>query len=198
MLEQTPNTLILTIRPNTISRFTTFLQRGFLIPCNAPITLYDLLLTLPGFDRQYISSHIETIFINGTASDSFRQYLVPGNTVALSAAMPGLAGAIFRKNGPHASLRSTPVSTQHNTQTESKGFITIKLFNMIAGDKGEDILTAGILVKGSTLARFFHSQQKRLQPLLVDIRKNSMSLSPEDATLFAESHSRLQLKVISL
>jgi len=196
MLEKSPKTLILTLQPNTISRLTTLLQRGFLVPCAAPVTLYELLLNLPGFDQQYISDHIETIFINGTASDSLEQILVPGNTVALSAAMPGLAGAIFRKGGIHASLRSKTVPAQ-STQAEAEGFITVKLFNMIAGDRGEEMLTAGLLVKGSTLARFFHKQQERLHPLLIDIRQNSISLSLEDARLFAESHSRLRLRVES-
>jgi len=194
MLEKIPPTLILTLEPNTISRLTTLLQRGFLVPCAAPVTLYELLQNLPGFDRQYITDHIETIFINGTACDSLEHFLVPGNTVALSAAMPGLAGAIFRKGGAHAGLRSKTAPAL-STQAEPEGFISVKLFNMIADDRGEEMLTEGILVKGPILARFFHKQQERLQSLLIDIRQNSMSLSMEDARLFAEAHSRIQLRV---
>ncbi len=65
-----PPTLILTVQAGTISRLAPLLQRGFLVPCPGQVTLYDFLPGLPGFDREYITSRIETIFINGCAADS--------------------------------------------------------------------------------------------------------------------------------
>lgn len=186
--------LVLTIRSGNISRLTTLLQRGFLVPCSTSVTLYDFLLSLPGFNLDYITDRIETIFINGCASDSLQHPLIPGSTLALSAAMPGLAGAIFRKGGAHASLRSKPGRSQP-LPAATDGFITVKLFNMIATDKGEELLTRGILVNGPTLARFFHRQQKRLQPPLIDIRQNATSITLADALLLAKSHSRIKLRV---
>ena len=190
-----PPSLILNIKHNTIARLSTLLQRGFLVPCSAPVSLADLLLSLPGFDREYITTHIETIFINGTAGDSLEQLIAPGNTVALSAAMPGLAGAIFRKGGIHAGLRSTPVSPP--AVHTNGAFITVKLFNSIGADKGGHLLMSGVLVKGSALTRFFRNQRERLQSLLVDIRQSKKVLSLNEATLFAEAHSTLQLRVHS-
>ena len=188
-------TLLLTVRAGTIPRLAPLLQRGFLLPCSRPVSLYDFLQGLPGFDREYITSRIETIFINGCAADSLEAALSAGDTVALSAAMPGLAGAIFRKGGLHASLRSQPARAQ-TKQTTTGGFITIKLFNMIATDTVEDILPRGILMKGSVLARFFHRQQERLHSLLIDIHHDTNSLSLKKARRIAETDDILHLKAL--
>ncbi len=190
-----PPLLVLTVRTGTMSRLAPLLQSGFLVPCSGPVTLHDLLRSLPGFDREYITSRIETIFINGCAADSPEATLSAGDTVALSAAMPGLAGAIFRKGGLHASLRSRPARAQ-TKQTTTDDFITVKLFNMIATDTVEDILPRGILMKGSILARFFHRRQERLQTLLIDIRHDPAPLSLKGARRLAEEGDTLQLKVL--
>ncbi|MCF6186152.1 MAG: hypothetical protein L3J49_01560 [Desulfobulbaceae bacterium] len=188
-------TLILSVRGGTMARLAPLLQRGFLVPCPGQVTLYDFLPGLPGFNREYITSRIETIFINGCAADSLETTLPVGSTVALSAAMPGLAGAIFRKGGLHASLRSQPARAQTKLTT-TDGFITVKLFNTIATDTVEDILPRGILMKGPVLARFFHRQQERLRSLLIDIQHDTNSLSLKKARLLAETDDVLHLKVL--
>ena len=195
MPTQKQPTLVLTVRPGFMLRLAPLLQRGFLIPVPGPITVYGLLLKLPGFDRQYITSRVETIFINGCAADSLETTLPAGSTVALSAAMPGLAGAIFRKGGLHAALRSKP-ARRPVPLPAADGCMTVKLFNIIATDTVEELLTRGILMNGDVLARFFHRQQERLQSLLVDIRHDTNSLSLKDARLLAEADDTLLLKAI--
>jgi len=190
-----PPTLILTVQPGAIARLAPLLQRGFLVPCPGPVILSDFLGGLPGFDREYISSRIETIFINGCAADSLEATLPVGSTVALSAAMPGLAGAIFRKGGVHASLRSKSAQTR-TLQATTDGYVTVKLFNMIATDTVENLLAQGILMKGAVLARFFHRQQERLQTLLIDIQYDTNALSLKKARLLAEAGDMLHLKAI--
>ncbi len=194
MPEKKQPTLILTVRPENILALTTLLQRGFLVPCRGPVTLTELLIDLLGFDQKYISKSIETIFINGCACDSLEQYIFPSTSVALSAAMPGLAGAIFRKGGAHASLRSQPVHKSLPREATA-GFITVKLFNMVATDKGEELLTKGILVKGSILSRFFSRQQERLRSLDLVIRHNAGTLSLKDAVHWAAPHHHIQFSV---
>ena len=157
--------------PKQIKRLATLLQRGFLIPCTNPIPLETVLLGLPGFSREYIHSRIETIFINGTASDSLAQSVGPGCTVALSAAMPGLAGAIFRKGGPHAALR-TPAPTSLPGDQNRHQFLTLKLFNMVADDSVQPLLDQGILMRDTTLARFFKNRAEQLHHILSAITIN--------------------------
>ncbi len=154
--------------PQHIKRLATLLQRGFLIPCADPIPLETLLLDLPGFNREYIHNRIETIFINGSAADSPAHSLMPGSTVALSAAMPGLAGAIFRKGGPHAGLRTLPPPPKPEDHSRHE-FVTLKLFNRVADDTVEPFLRQGILMRHATLTRFFRNRTEQLQHILSSI-----------------------------
>ncbi len=164
--------ITLTVAPQQIKRLATLLQRGFLIPCPNPVSLETLLLGLPGFNREYIHNRIETIFINGSAADSLAYSLEPGSTVALSAAMPGLAGAIFRKGGPHAGLRTLPPPARSENHGRH-AFVTLKLFNMVADDTVQPLLRQGILMKHATLARFFRNRAEQLQHILFAISINS-------------------------
>jgi len=88
MSHQSPPTLHFSL-PDGTKRLASLLQRGILIPCSGSTDLESLLLLLPGCDRDYIGSRIETIFVNGVAIDSLTTILHPGATVGLSAAMPG-------------------------------------------------------------------------------------------------------------
>jgi len=164
--------ITLTVAPQQIKRLATLLQRGFLISCPNPVALETLLLGLPGFNREYIHNRIETIFINGSAADSLAYSLEPGSTVALSAAMPGLAGAIFRKGGPHAGLRTLPPPARSENHGHHE-FVTLKLFNMVADDTVQPLLHQGILMKRATLARFFRNRAEQLQHILFAISINS-------------------------
>ncbi len=158
--------------PQHIKRLATLLQRGFLIPCANPVSLETLLLDLPGFNREYIHNRIETIFINGSAADSLAPSLMPGSTVALSAAMPGLAGAIFRKGGPHAGLRTPPPPPKPEDHSRHE-FVTLKLFNMVADDTVGPLLHQGILMRHATLARFFRNRTEQLRHILSAITINT-------------------------
>ncbi len=183
-------TITLIPAPGQSKRLATLLQRGFLIPCAEPIPLETVLLGLPGFTREYIHNRIETIFINGTAADSLAQSVWPGCTVALSAAMPGLAGAIFRKGGPHASLRTPPpvsLPADHNRHE----FLTLKLFNLVADDCVQPLLNRGILMRNPTLARFFKNRADQLPQILTAIILNRTPIPinraiqlPENQDLF--------------
>ena len=111
---------------------------------------------LPGFTVDYINSRVQTIFLNGSAVDDLETPLTGARPVlAISAAMPGLAGAIFRRNSMHAALRSAsaqdPVSSEH-PETVS---VTLKLFNMIAAEKGPGLLARGVGFTGAQLSDFF-------------------------------------------
>ena len=168
MTPQTVPSVTLILRHGAANKPATLLQRGFLVPASRPFTIVELLKKLPGFETNYITARIQTIFVNGTAADTLEQVLTPGSTLALSAAMPGLAGAIFRRGGRHSSLRSEPVTSTQQF-TGEPGYITIKLFNMIATERGPDILRGGVLVEGKTLTRFLTYRGESMQALVKQI-----------------------------
>jgi hypothetical protein len=153
----------------------TLLQRGFLIPISGETTLAQLLIPLPGFSDKYLQDRVQTIFVNGLSEDNLDRNLFAGDTLALSAAMPGLAGAIFRRGGQHASLRTRPEKIQHRQNTS--GFITLKLFNMIAMETGMPLLQNGIILNRDILLAFFKARGETLRPL---IRIMEINCQPEN------------------
>lgn len=155
--------LTLQLPEETVAGFASLLQHGMLFAVDRPVAILPFLLALPGFSAEYIEKTVQTIFINGVAADSLERTLAAGSTLALSAAMPGLAGAIFRRQGVHGSLRSHP-ATQTPPVPSDSGFITLKLFNSIATDRVQDLLTHGILLTGKALHDFAARQEHLLQP----------------------------------
>jgi len=151
--DRTYPTLELNLPATALPGFASLLQHGVLFPIQKPTPLLSFLITLPGFSADYIEENVQTIFINGVAADSLNKEMVDGTTVALSAAMPGLAGAIFRRQGVHGSLRSKQVTDAPPVQSGA-GFLILKFFNSIATDRVKDLLQEGVLVSGKALVRF--------------------------------------------
>ena len=166
----------------------TLLQRGFLLPITGTVSIAEQLTTLPGFSEEYISERVQTIFVNGLAEDNTARKLVAGDTLALSAAMPGLAGAIFRRGGQHSSLRTRPMATKHHSASQS-GHITLKLFNMIATETGPQLLQKGILIKGKILARFLDRQGERMLPLIERVEVDKSAVPPSELTGIAADNT---------
>ena len=163
-MQNTPLPRLLIALPNErIPGFASLLQHGILLNMYQPTPLLPLLLSLPGFTAEYIEKTVQTIFINGVAADRLDQLLHAGNTIALSAAMPGLAGAIFRRQGLHASLRTQPQTLAPSSPSAS-GTLTLKLFNSIATDRVQDLLTQGICVTGKSIHDFASRQPHLFQP----------------------------------
>jgi hypothetical protein len=159
----TPPQLIMSLPQQTVAGFAALLQHGILLTVDRPVALLPFLLSLPGFDAAYIENTVQTIFINGVAVDSLDRSLPPGATLALSAAMPGLAGAIFRRQGLHGSLRSQPAEKVASLQSNS-GFVTLKLFNSIATDRVCDLLAQGINLSGRVFHDFAAKRAYLFQP----------------------------------
>lgn len=135
--------------------FTTVFQGGVAMQIPAGTPLGSFLDTLPGFTMDYVTDEIQTIFLDGTAIDDLQTPIDGDNPVlALSAAMPGLAGAILRRNSFHAALRTT---TARHADHHDRGpvTITLKLFNSIARDRGPALLAGGIRVDAHKLRDFF-------------------------------------------
>ncbi len=156
-------TLELDLPAEAFPGFASLLQHGVLFPIEKSTPLLALLVTLPGFSAEYIEKNVQTIFINGVAADSLNKEMVDGTTVALSAAMPGLAGAIFRRQGVHGSLRSKQV-TDAPLEQSGAGFLTLKFFNSIATDRVADLLQKGILVSGKALVKFARMRGHLFEP----------------------------------
>jgi len=160
-----PN-LELFVAPGTAPLFATILQAGIAIETRSGETLGAFLNKLCGFSTNYIIDEIQTIFLNGTAIDDLETPLTGDSPVlALSAAMPGLAGAIFRKNSLHAALRTTLAEQQTARPGQTGITLSLKLFNSIARDRGPALLAQGVSIKSANLLGFFTTNPALLDHL---------------------------------
>ncbi len=146
-----------------VAAFSSLLQHGILYAVDKPVDICSFLLALPGFSADYLAKNVQTVFINGSAADSLDRFLGSGGTVALSAAMPGLAGAIFRRQGPHGSLRSRTEGKADCGNT-GPGFITLKLFNSIATERVLELMTQGILIDSQAFLDFAGRREQLFHP----------------------------------
>lgn len=118
--------------------------------------LGDFLLEI-GFPDEYIEKRVQTIFLDGkTIDDPRTEVLRPGAAIALSAALPGLAGAMFRRKSPVSALRTrTADLAEHLGDEGGSGFVLLKLFNLVAEEMGPLLMQKGIFIRGRDLAEEF-------------------------------------------
>jgi len=142
------------------SRFSDILQKGFAFNTLVGVSVKTFLCDFMALDPQYIQERISTIFLDGMAVDNIEEAIISeGSTLALSSAMPGLAGATLRRDGIYASLReSITYKEKANNSRIKEGRITLKLFNLLIDDIGPVFLKKGIIVKSRELKNFFVKQ----------------------------------------
>lgn len=122
------------------------LQQGFEIQITANSTVWSVLCQDLGLPPEYVDTRIQTVFLDGQPVDSLAQGRVAaGATLALSAAMPGLVGAILRRGSFYAAMRQeiTYRSKEQDSPAEP-GLIKLKLFNLLATELGPHLAARGI------------------------------------------------------
>ena len=128
--------------------FTRLFSKGVEIRVYLPCKLGEMLCDQVGVASDYLENRIQTVFLNGQPVDDVKQAGISnGATIALSAAMPGLVGAVLRKGGFFSNLRDS-ITFQCDTddQRECWGRVIIKLFNMTTREVGPLLLKHGILL----------------------------------------------------
>ena len=137
--------------------FSSILQAGFKVNVQTGVSVRDLLCNQFDINPEYVEDRIRTAFLNGKPVDDFSTAIIEsGATLALSAAMPGLVGATFRKGGYLAAFRGTITHRRADTVAEDRaGVVSIKLFNLLAKEIGLTFLKRGIIVDSDTARWFF-------------------------------------------
>ncbi len=132
----------------------TLLGIGIGIPTTMGISLKKFLCGQLMIPSDYLENRIQTILMNSRAVDDVDQaYIADGDVVALSAAMPGLAGATLRRGGHLAPMRAaiSQSRTKSASDGHQSGIVVLKLFNLVAKEIGPQILSAGFWLKGKDL-----------------------------------------------
>jgi hypothetical protein len=137
--------------------FSSILQAGFRVNVQTGVSIEDLLSDQFDVNPEYVKDRIRTAFLNGKPVDDFSSTIMEsGDTLALSAAMPGLVGATFRKGGYLAAFRGTITHQRTDKIIEdSAGVVTIKLFNLLPREIGLTFLKRGLMVDSNTARWFF-------------------------------------------
>jgi hypothetical protein len=137
--------------------FSSILQAGFKVNAHTGVSIRDLLCNQFDVDPDYVKDRIRTAFLNGRPVDDFSTAMVENDaTLALSAAMPGLVGATFRKGGYLAAFRGTITHRRADTIVRDRvGMVSIKLFNALGKEIGLTFLKRGLMVDSNTARWFF-------------------------------------------
>jgi len=145
------------------------LQSGFWVVAREGISPRSFMRTALGFPDEYIESEVSTVFLDDKPVDDIDgATLVDGSRLALSAAMPGLVGAVMRRHSPYAAFRETishrgsaagaaagstaggPGMVAARAGKSSAGGeairLRVKLFNSVMRDRGPEVLAKGIFL----------------------------------------------------
>ena len=174
----------LLVSADSVDRFSTLLQSGIFLSVRQGESIGGLLASIPGFSKEYIQNRVQTIFVDGLPADDLEQQFSEEETVlAISAAMPGLAGAIFRKNGPHASLRTATAKKSNQLLSDKTVSVRLKLFNIIAKERGAALLAGGCLLQAASLRKFLNYRP----PLAASIRKITINQQEADIKVLQQN-----------
>jgi hypothetical protein len=140
----------------TMKNFCLMLQRGFLVQAHTGCSISSLLSEQFGFSRDFVAKRVTTVLLDGKPVDDIESALVTEKSrLALSAAMPGLVGAVLRKESAYASFRRSITHREAGEQCVAReGLIEMKLFNSLMEEMGQEFFREGIMVEGSELASF--------------------------------------------
>jgi hypothetical protein len=166
--------LLICVDARLIPRFLKLLERGFKVKITASLSIRELLCHEFGISDEYVDNRIQTIFLDGRPVDNVdTAWVQNGSKLALSAAMPGLVGATFRKGGFYASLRDTiSYKKTENSVFKGAGEIILKLFNMVAKELGPELLAKGIRIEGNAFQNFVSRNAADLKTACTSIQLN--------------------------
>lgn len=189
--------LWLTVAPEALPLFTTVLQSGIEVTTPHGQSLADFLNKFPGFTADYLSNTVQTVFLDGSAVDDLALPLTGHHpVVALSAAMPGLAGAIFRKNSFHSALRTETKSLHSSQEGKDSLLVTLKLFNSIARDRGQELLQEGVCLQAKVLLSFLTKRIKLLQSI-ESVHLADKKIDYKELLRVLPELSRVNVKIVS-
>ena len=149
--------LIITAAEALVAKFFRLLQSGFALKLAAGSDIKSFLCRQVGLSEDYFAERIQTLFLDGRpVDDAATAHIRDGSRLALSAAMPGVAGALFRNGGRYSAMRKGISYREQDVMSdEEAGWVTIKLFNLVLKELGPFFLAKGLRLDGKTVRDFF-------------------------------------------
>ena len=171
--------LTLSIARESLHSFFSLLRQGFMIEVQAGCSIKTMLADALGLDDSYVENRIKTIFLNAKPVDDINTACIEnGSVLALSGAMPGLAGATLRRGGQLASFRGSISCRSHGeNELGQNGYAFVKLFNLLVNDLGPIFLEKGILINKQQLVTFLRRQPDNFRLILKSADFNGKKIS---------------------
>ncbi len=172
-----------------------FLRRGFWIRARAGACLRDILIRDLGLSEEAVRDRIQTVFLDGEVVDDF-DVVFPGfgSTLALSAAMPGLLGACFRKGGDFAGMRGSITSRECSPEPGREiGELRIKLYNLLTGELGDTLLERGIMAEAGQIRALVEERFPELRQALAGVWVDGSKITPAELVEWLGSRAEGEL-----
>ncbi len=152
---------LLGVPRNMLGELHGLLQEGVLLEVPEGCSVWEVLNRELGLEQEFVERRIQTIFLNSKPVDSLeKSYVREGDTIAISAAMPGLVGAVMRRGGELSSLRSGISACPEDGPCENpscKAQVRVKFFNLLLAEIGDELLQEGVLVQDARLQELLSS-----------------------------------------
>ena len=173
--------LRITVTENDEAKLVGLLTPSFSVRVRVGIDLKTFVCQELGVHAAYFDERIQTIFLDSKPVDDVTTALVhDGSVLALSAAMPGLVGATFRKGGQYSWMRrsiSHPGDDKHDQATD--GWVSVKLFNMVLKELGSGFLEQGIWINGERVQDFIKIQPQAFRQHIQALPLDGTPMSPD-------------------
>lgn len=156
------------------------LRAGILAPAETGLSIRDFLRQKLGVSPVYLDREIQTVLLDGKPVDDLNNAPIgAGSTLALSAAMPGMAGATMRSSGFYATFRQViSYHGEKGPKSEIETPVMVKCFNKVAEDLGPGLLEKGVTLRGETFQEFLDLRFEDFQKDLEAVSLDSRSVAP--------------------
>lgn len=166
--------LCLCVEEHLVPGMLQLLQIGFLVKTRVGCSIKEFLCGQQHLPAAYMTNRVDTVFLDGKPVDDFDSAAIrDGSTLALSGAMPGLAGTVMRRGSSYAAFRHSITYREKNRHSPRiEGMVRLKLFNMVLKELGPYFLEKGIFVGASHLNALLMEQSNDFRPACREILLN--------------------------
>jgi hypothetical protein len=174
--------IFLVLSEDQLPCFYTLCQEGLRVPAQIGCSIKELLCVQLGLPSSYLQGRIQTLFLDGKPVDDPEKALIrEGSTLALSAALPGLAGAALRRGGYLGHLRNSLTYREEGSGLNlHDGVITVRLFNLLLKEIGPILLRRGVLFRARDLLEFFGRRSEKFWKVCRDAKINGKEIGVDE------------------
>ena len=153
-----PQTLTITSSPEALLALTPLLREGVVVGLRPGLSLRQTMIQDLGFCPECAEERVQTVFLDGSPVDDIdADSATDGCTLALAGALPGVAGIAMRRGSPVGVFREgINHDTGHAEDThiapDQPLAVTIKLFNTVALECLDTVLSQGVDLRAGRLA----------------------------------------------